>query len=354
MASASESPGPPSRVGRLATWRRLVFQPPVLLVAMAITFPELLTGSTPFLTLLLNPLSLPFLVGLYGAGVLLIREARIRWKAEWPSVLLLGAAYGILEEAIATKTFFDPALVGFLGVYGHFAGVNWVWAVQLAVFHAIFSIALPIFLLDIACPATRGLSFLTPRGLRWTALAMAGTVAFMFAFFVRYYPSVPLLLLFGGIAFLLAGVAYGGARRWPGLLQARGASRPGRLTIAGALFVWGFFALNWVGPRLIAVPAAVVGLEVLLGAGTLLLALRATGPSPGGVEVVALSIGLLSFLLVLASVLEVAGDWGVGIAVAGVVVLLVLLRRQAARPGDDRHPAGSPASPPALELRRAD
>jgi len=57
-----------------------------------------------FLQLALN-------TGLYLPGALLIREAMIRWKKGWASVLLLGAAYGILEEGTALGTLFNTAPV---------------------------------------------------------------------------------------------------------------------------------------------------------------------------------------------------------------------------------------------------
>jgi len=90
---------------------------------------ELLSGSTP-LPHFLNPLTLFFLTGLYGSGAIIVREAVKRWGKGWASVLLLGAAYGVLEEGVMVKSFFDPAWpdLGILGIYGRWLGVNWVWA----------------------------------------------------------------------------------------------------------------------------------------------------------------------------------------------------------------------------------
>lgn len=48
-------------------------------------------------------LSLP-----YGFGALTIREFLIRWKKGWPSLLILGLAYGIFEEGIVVYSVFDP------------------------------------------------------------------------------------------------------------------------------------------------------------------------------------------------------------------------------------------------------
>jgi hypothetical protein len=74
--------------------------------------PEYLTGSSAVNVIVLNPIwfvcGLIANLGLYGPGVLLIREAKVRWYKGWATVLLLGAAYGILEEGIALSTLFNP------------------------------------------------------------------------------------------------------------------------------------------------------------------------------------------------------------------------------------------------------
>jgi hypothetical protein len=301
---------------------------PVLLIAMAITFPELLTGSTQFLSLL-NPLALLGLVGLYGAGALAIREFRVRCHAGWPSVVLLGAAYGVLEEGFATRTFFAPAsLLGVQGAFGHFASINWVWAVQLATFHAVFSIALPIFLLDVAYPALRGRPLVSTRG-AWVTLGVLLATAAVLAVLLNpsVRPSVPPLLAVAGLGagLLFAGIQLRGYRpSFP--VPPAAANR--RLAMIGATWVTSFFAINWLGPVLIPVPWVLVTVELLSGGALLWAAVRAYGPVWDPKATVALAAGLLSFLLVFATVLELFGDWGVGVAVGGVAALLILLYRR--------------------------
>ena len=86
---------------------------------------ELLSASTPPLEFF-NPIVMGILVGLYGTGALLIREDTIIWDKNWGCVLILGAAYGITEEGLAVKSFFDPHWMdlGILGVYGRWLGVK--------------------------------------------------------------------------------------------------------------------------------------------------------------------------------------------------------------------------------------
>jgi len=50
------------------------------------------------------------------------------------------------------KNFFDPAWTdfGILGNYGGWLGVNWVWSLMLTIYHAVFSIAIPVVLVNTA------------------------------------------------------------------------------------------------------------------------------------------------------------------------------------------------------------
>src|SRR5438552_13768903 len=124
-----------------------------------------------------SPLVLLFLVqnlGSYGLAVVLAREAQIRWRKGWASIILLGSAYGILNEGIGAGTLFNPdsAAFGVLGSYGRWFGVNWVWAVGLVMLvHPLFSVSLPILQHRLALPETRGRSLVGSRGL---GLAVVG------------------------------------------------------------------------------------------------------------------------------------------------------------------------------------
>ncbi len=160
--------------------------PVVCLLLLSPGIPEYISGSSPTSALVLNPPMFLFQVaanlGLYGPGVLLVREAMVRWKKGWALVLLLGAAYGILEEGIALSTLFNPVAnpVGKLGAYAHWAGVNWAWVAGILPVHMVFSISLPIMLLGLAVPRTNGESLLSRRGLRVAAAVLGVDVTFLF------------------------------------------------------------------------------------------------------------------------------------------------------------------------------
>jgi hypothetical protein len=228
---------------------RILIRPrlPVLaLLLFAPTIPELLTGSTPVSTLFFDPfqflLSFGLDVGLYGTGALLIREFGVVYRKGWASTLLLGAAYGIAEEGFAVHTFFQTSgsPVGVLGTYGHAFGVNWLWALGLTVFHATYSIALPILLTQLWFPAV--------RGERWLDRGSIGLVAFVyvaevvvFAFLVGHGPAPAALALFLGVTAVLLGLAYSAP---PDLLRVRvGPSALGR---TGTVLLGAVGFLAWV------------------------------------------------------------------------------------------------------------
>ncbi len=141
-------------------------RPAVALFFLAPIFGELFSGSMP-LNEYLNPFAVLTLGMLYGCGAILARELVIRWKKGWFSLLLLGFAYGIYEEGLMVRSFFDPNWVdlGALGVYGRVAGVNWVWAEHLTIFHALISIAASVAFVEILYPQRRAEPWVRSR--RW-------------------------------------------------------------------------------------------------------------------------------------------------------------------------------------------
>ena len=179
---------------------------------------ELLSGSAPPLEFF-NPAILFMLVLLYGCGTLLIREAKARWGLQW-SIIFLAVAYGIIEEGLMVKSFFNPGWQDLdkLSEYGSYLGVQWVWTIMLTIFHATISTLIPIAITESIWPEYKNVPLLEKRGLK---LAFAGliliTVLGMILFgteedgeITPYYPH-PLLLIFSfAIVLLLIWMAH----RW--------------------------------------------------------------------------------------------------------------------------------------------
>jgi hypothetical protein len=63
------------------------------------------------------------------------------------------------------RSFFNPAWkdLGVLATYGRWLGTNWVWAEWLAIYHAIFSITIPIFLVELTYPKSKTRIWLSSR-----------------------------------------------------------------------------------------------------------------------------------------------------------------------------------------------
>lgn len=120
--------------------------------------------NTPPLAFL-NPTTLIFLPALYGSAAILLRELVVRRGLGWRSWILLGAAFGAINEGVIAVTWFDPKVPAYLGRYGHALGVNWVWAVGLTVFHITYSVTIPILLAESAFPSIASRPWLRRRGM---------------------------------------------------------------------------------------------------------------------------------------------------------------------------------------------
>ena len=306
-------------------------RPLLALILLSPVIAEMLSGSSPPLEWL-NPVAALLLIWLYGSGVLVMRETAVRWKTGWPSVLLLGAAYGIIEEGLAVKSFFDPGWMdlGTLGWYGRWLDVNWVWAVWLTIYHAVVSIAIPIFLVEWIWPRTRGQPLTSRRGYVMSIALLAGATVFINILLTPYRPSVWHLLGAGAaVAFLVWA-----SKKYAGVLWARLPSRkdprsPRVYALAGFGFLMGSFLLYGGGPFFGVIPAITIleGAAVLVG---VMLLVRRTSDDPArwARQRFAFVAGAMGFLIVLAAFLELAGWRGMGVVGAAFTFLLLRLYRR--------------------------
>jgi hypothetical protein len=132
--------------------------PVMFLLLLSPLVAEVLWGTTT----VTNPAVYLIQIGMYGGGAVLIREVVRRWGGGWPSILLLGAAYGAIEEGLLEPNWFTPALQ--THPYGVALGVFWTYAVWNLGYHAVFSIAIPILLTELAFPVWRDKPWLGRAG----------------------------------------------------------------------------------------------------------------------------------------------------------------------------------------------
>lgn len=118
------------------------------------------TFNTAPRSFLFNPLSFFFLTAFYGSANLLIRELIRGYPRRLTSLLLLGIAFGFVNEGMIAGTWYTVVPEGYLLL----GGIDWAWAVALTAFHTIYSVILPIFLVEALFPAMARVAWLRRKG----------------------------------------------------------------------------------------------------------------------------------------------------------------------------------------------
>ncbi|MEV0567566.1 hypothetical protein [Dactylosporangium sp. NPDC050588] len=116
----------------------------------------------------------------YSAGALFAREVVRRAGGGYPHLLLMGVAYGLLEEGLALQSLTSPHLYHAADWAPRLFGVNTAYAELNLVYHAVFSIAVPVALTEL-CFARHG----TAPYLRRGGVIAAGVVTLLGAALLR-------------------------------------------------------------------------------------------------------------------------------------------------------------------------
>jgi hypothetical protein len=157
-----------------AAGRKRGILPALGLFFLAPIVAEFLLGNIPISMLGL----LAILAPMYGGGALLIRETVRRTGRGWPSILVLGLAYGILEEAFLDQTLFNP---DFLGLHLHLLepaflpalGIGAWWTIFVLTLHTVWSISVSIALAEALVPDRAETPWLGNVGLTIVAVLFA-------------------------------------------------------------------------------------------------------------------------------------------------------------------------------------
>jgi hypothetical protein len=304
--------------------------PALALFLLSPTIGELLSGSSPPLEFF-NPISFLLLASLYGSGAIIMRELKIRWKKDYRSLFLFGAFYGVLEEGLMVKSFFDPNWIdlGVLGSYGRWIDVNWVWAEMLTIYHAVFSIIIPIVLVELAFPEKREESWVSNRILAALIALISGVTTIGYFFLTEYRPPIPqyMLAVFAVVMFILVGY----------MLQPRTEPKTNQRTPRGkTLFALGaiasttFFFLYWAGPSLICSPIVIMILGIIhVFIVAKLITLVDWTSAHANLNRLALVAGGLSFLIFLDFLLEFnPAARGMSIVGLATIAAILLFRRR--------------------------
>lgn len=309
--------------------------PAIVLFFLSPAIGELLSGSSPPAEFF-NPFTFVLLAALYGGGAILVRELVLSWRKGWLSVFTLGAAYGIVEEGIMCKSFFDPNWpdLGPLGVYGRWLGVNWVWAQGLTVYHAVFSIAIPILLVELAYPNERNKPWVSTEWLRVVGLLFVLDVLFGFCCFPKpeapYYPSPFHIIATIAIVWALIWLARKLPENLPAPLLLR-VPPASKFMLLGFTATLAFFLVFWGLPNTKLPPSATMGLGalVILVAARYGLLWSGNGHKWTDIHRWAIASGALGFFILLAPLQELSNptrpDNTTGMSLVGLAALMGLL-----------------------------
>ena len=311
----------PSIISRIRSIRNISDRGKALLILLFLSplIGELLSGSAPPVEFF-NPFVLICLTALYGCGDVLVRETTIKWNKGWGTVLLLGAAYGIVEEGLAVKSWFDPNWMdlGTLAWYGRFAGVNTIWAVWLTLYHAVISIAVPIMLIDLAFPHLKGKRITSDKAYRNLVIIEVAVCVFIFAALTVYFPPVGHLLLTCGLVAFLIYLAkrvpnpmmrpFDGPPDWG----------PARFWLLGTFFMVFNFIGYAGGGNLIAIPLYLVVVNSGVGVVVLLMLVGHIGTRDNERHMVAFISGLLTFMMALGFIHEIFTPGAIGMSLVSL------------------------------------
>jgi hypothetical protein len=301
--------------------------PSLTLLVVAPFFGEVLSTATAPLDMLL-PWNLALVVGLYGCGALLCREVAHRYGLGWPGLLLLGAAYGVYEEGLVDRFWYDPSYWDEVGVgdYSVVLHINVLIATHLTIFHTAVSIVAAIVVVERLFPTQRAQSWIGPIGMGLCGVAMA---AVLFVYWEEFYaPPVPVLLAAALLCVLLVLAAF--LARGHATATRASDTPSARLGLIAFVCTAVHFAsvyampstgLPWpIGVALTLIPVAI---------GVLLVRRTATGglDGPDALRVVT---GIITFFLLLNIFFGLGGRYDMTLAALGVGFLLWRLQRRPA------------------------
>ena len=114
---------------------------------------------------------------LYGGGALLVRETTRRLGLGWATILLLALAYGLLEEGVVIQTLFNPNYLG-LHLLRHAyipeLGISGWWTPFVLTLHTVWSISVPIAIIEALFADRRTQPWLGKIGLGVATLLFVG------------------------------------------------------------------------------------------------------------------------------------------------------------------------------------
>jgi hypothetical protein len=244
--------------------------PAVALYFLAPLVAEFLLGDFPvtYLPLLL------VVAPMYGGGAILVREVTRRTGRGWPTIVLLGLAYAVFEEGVTTQSLFDPDYAhahlldrGFVPALG----IAVPWTIFVLTLHTVWSISVPVALVEGLTPDRRTRPWLGRVGLVVAAaLFVVGSVLTVLISYRTDHFLAPWPALAGTV--LIATGLAAAALRLPrsGRHPATARRPPSSWLVfavalgAGVVHMIGFALPTWVAVAVLAANLAGVTIAVLI------------------------------------------------------------------------------------------
>ncbi|ONH32815.1 hypothetical protein [Pseudofrankia asymbiotica] len=304
------------------------WRPVLALLLVAPYLGEVLSTATPPIELLL-PWNLAFFAALYGCGALLCREMAHRWGLGLPGLALLGAAYGVYEEALVDRFWFDPGYAQDAGVdgYAEVWHTNLLVAAQLTAFHSAVSVCSSVLVVTWLFPGDRDRAWVRPRGLVIAGVAMLLALLLVYEEFVRPPLGPTLVALAVGILLVVAARL---SRRPPPRLARPSSRRPRTRLLGVAAFVCtgAYFMLIYAAPSTgLPWPVGLAVVLVPLGIGVLTMRRWAT-TGPLGRDGLAVVTGILGFFIALDALVGLGGRYDLTASAVLSALALAWLRRR--------------------------
>ena len=294
------------------------------LVVLSPAIAELLTTSTTPWDFF-NPINFAILIGLYGSGAVLIREFRVKHNLGYGSIILLGMAYGILEEGLAVESFFNPKWkdLGIFGFFGRWLGVNWVWAAYLTLFHSIWSITVPIVITEALFRNYSKEPWIKRRSLL-LFLSSIVFITLLFNIIVIPYNA-------GAYAYMLCLLVIIILIEFSKLFkpsQSASIMRPRKYFALWFLWAWCFLAAFYVTPLIVPSPLLSIFLSIILAIAALKLTLDLDSNESTNLHAWAFAAGpilVLSIIDILAS-LQPGSEYKLFIGALFIIIVLIIYR----------------------------
>lgn len=296
--------------------------PGLFLLFFAPFIGELLSGHQTPLEFF-NPLTFILTALPYGFGALIVRELSIRWGGRALKFFLLALAYGIYEEGIVVRSFFNANWSELGALQGHdFAfGISWTFAFVLLHFHIVFSIWVSLSVAEMLYATKRNETWLSHKMLGLCILGLALWLPagwLMTSYMPPIFHYIGVFILFIGLIF----AAYKLPKTSPAKIIRKPKHRSLWFFVLGVINVIITYFIVFIGPEMGFLPPTTIAMAILIlaNAATLILIGRWTAKFTiwSDQNRLALTLGYLSIFFFI----SVTQDFEDGFAGGSIVALI--------------------------------